>query len=142
LGTHSSANSTSRFLGPEEDWPAARLALRDVHGLWGGQELDLDGAGQGTARLVARTGDAQQYVLSVPPERVAALLRQMIAVDFLTIPASERSGVPDEARPEIALTNPAGERSGVARWAGDPNPAFSQIYQALSGLIREAAGES
>jgi hypothetical protein len=112
-----------------------RLSLRDVHGLWGGQDVDVDGAGRGAARLVDRAGAAHTLDLRVPPRQVAALLRQLIAVDFLSLAFAPRPGVPDEARPEIALTNPAGETRAVAKWANDPSPAFDRVHQALVAVI-------
>jgi hypothetical protein len=134
-------NATARFLGPPEGWAAVRLALRDVHGLWGGQEVDVDGAGNGAARLVDRSGAAKTFDLRVPPAQVAALLRQLIEVDFLALTFGPRPGVPDEARPEIRLTNPAGETRVVAKWANDASPAFAGIYQTLLGFLRQAGDQ-
>jgi hypothetical protein len=111
-----------------------RLALRNVHGLWGGQDVDVDGAGNGAARLVDRSGAAKTFDLRVPPAQVAALLRQMIEADLLALTFTPRPGVPDEARPEIKVTNPAGKTRAVAKWANDAHPAFDSIYRALLSL--------
>jgi hypothetical protein len=127
-------NLTAAFLGPPEGWRAVRLALRDLHGLWGGHTLDLAGSGLGWASVVDRAGHEQRFPVVVGPAAVAALLEQMIAADFLTLTFDNRPGVPDEARPEIALTNPAGETRALAKWANDPHPAFDALYQALLPL--------
>jgi hypothetical protein len=133
-------NHTARFLGPPTGWPAVRLALRDVHGLWGGHALELDGGGRGEVSVVDAGGRARRYPLALDPARAAALFDLLIAHDIVALTFPARPGLPDEARPEIRITNPAGEVRAIAKWANDKDPAFEAIYQALLALAREAAG--
>ena len=133
-------NETARFLGPPAGWIAARLTLRDVHGLWGGQTLDLQGTGLGWASVVDAAGHEQRFPLVLGSARAAALFELLITHDFLALTFPARPGVPDEARPVVSVTNPAGENRAIAKWANDRSPAFEVIYRALLALVREAAG--
>ena len=133
-------NPTAGFLGPPTGWTAARLSLRDVHGLWGGHALDLHGTGVGWASVVDAAGHERRFPLVVGSARAAALFDLLIAHDFLALTFPARPGVPDEARPVVSVTNPAGETRAIAKWANDRSPAFEAVYQALLALVREAAG--
>ncbi len=132
-------NESARFLGPPAGWTAARLALQDVHGLWGGHTLDLHGTGLGWASVVDAAGHEQRHPVVLGSARAAALFDLLIAHDFLALTFPARPGVPDEARPVISVTNPAGETRAVAKWANDRSPRFEAVYQALRRLVREAA---
>lgn len=132
-------NPTDQFLGPAAGWRACRLALADVHGLWGGHALDLRGTGMGWAKTVDRAGHEQRFPVVIAPAAVDALFSALIAHDFLALSFPTRPGVPDEARPVVSVTNPGGETCAVAKWANDLSPAFDLVHEALLDLIREAA---
>jgi hypothetical protein len=139
MATLGSLNPTERFLGPPAGWRACRLALADVHGLWGGHALDLHGTGMGWASTVDRAGRERRFPVVIAPAAVDALFSLLIAHDFLELTFPARPGVPDEARPVVSVTNAGGETRAVAKWANDRMPTFDLVYQALLALIREAA---
>jgi hypothetical protein len=133
-------NRTADFLGPPERWAGARLGLRDVHGLWGGQRLDLDGAGKGWVSVVDRVGQVRRYEVGLDAGRVRALFEQVISSDLTALEFRLRPGQPDESRPVIVVGNAAGESRTISKWSGDHSPAFEAVYQALLRVVREAAG--
>jgi hypothetical protein len=47
--------------------------------------------------------------------------------------------VPDEAHPEISLTNAAGESRKAAKWANDKALAFDKVYAVLVGISKRTA---
>lgn len=126
-------NATAKFLGPEGDWPKCRLVLRDVQGLFGGEDIDIRGSGECTIRVVA-AGKEKRFRLKLTAEETLALRRACIESDLVDLKIKDRPGVPDEAHPELALSNAAGETRKVAKWANDKVPAFDKVYQALRAL--------
>jgi hypothetical protein len=50
-------NLTRAFLGDEINWEYARIILRDVHGLWGGRNIFIEGSGY---VLLQRVSPAQE----------------------------------------------------------------------------------
>ena len=128
-------NATAKFLGPESDWPKCKLALRDVHPLSGGRDVTVDGSGECTVRLVEK-GVEKRFTLKLAQEEVAALRRMCIRSDLADLKIKDRPGVPDEAHPEISLTNAAGETRKVAKWANDKVPAFDKVYVVLVGIAK------
>lgn len=128
-------NATAKFLGPESDWAKCKLALRDVQPLSGGRDVTVDGSGECTVRLVEK-GAEKRFTLKLAQEEVAALRRMCIRSDLAELKIAERAGVPDEAHPEISLTNAAGETRKVAKWANDKVPAFDKVYVVLVGISK------
>jgi hypothetical protein len=137
-------NATARFLGDPPGWAGARIELADIHGLWGGCSVALAGDGHCVitrVRLPGAPDGTETRNLGAAAAR--RLLDQCIAQDLLTIRFPPRPFiVPDEARPEIRLTNAAGEQQTVGCWANDPkDPRFEAIYAALRGLATGQGGE-
>lgn len=143
-----------------EIWPAAvratdgnapkakpdlqEVVLRDVQGLWGGQDLSLRGNGRLIVTLVdPRKGDkaVSQYGLLLSQPRVAEVARLIAEHDFLKIEIPKRHGVPDEARPTITVRFADGTERTVAKWANDKHADFDAIYRHLLALCDLAAKE-
>jgi hypothetical protein len=76
--------------------------------------------------------------VALGPGAFRALLQALVDCDFVTIDFPLRPIRPDEARPEITLTNPAGQRRTVGKWAGDRHAGFERVYQALLEVARQA----
>lgn len=132
-------NATARFLGEQSSWAAARVGLADLHGLWGGRNLTLEGDGRVTAELKHQPSQPDgQYHFRITPAEVQQLLTLFVDQDFLSItPAPLRMVVPDETCTAITLTNGHGENHSATHWANDDSdPHFDRIYQALLRLAQ------
>jgi len=127
-------NATAKFLGPEGDWPKCQLVLRDVQGLFGGEDVYVGGSGECTIRMVAAGMKEKRFRLKLTAEETLALRRACIESDLADLKIKDRPGIPDEAHPELSLTSAAGETRKVAKWANDKVPAFDKVYQALRAL--------
>lgn len=128
---------------PSPDKGALQMVvLRDVQGLWGGQDLCLRRDG----RLVVRIVDPErglkavsQYVLQLPETQVAEAAKLVVDRRFLQIEIPNRPGVPDEARPAITVRLADGTEKSVAKWANDKQADFDALYQHLLSLCKLAA---
>lgn len=129
-------NPTQQFLGEVITWPAVRLRLLNVHPLWGGCIIGLNGHGQVILQMVSPGQFERRYTFNLSADEVQALLALFIAQDFISIAIPTRTAVlPDEARAEIRLTNSAGQQHTVARWAHDsPNVRLAALLTALHAL--------
>lgn len=128
------ANQTQTFLGDETTWSAVHIELSDVQGLWGGRSIFVSGTGRVVVQVVTEGMYERRYEFALTEAEVRRLLQVCIANDLLTIRIAERMGIPDEARPEIALVNAAGERWTLAKWQGVRNARFDAIYAGLLGI--------
>jgi hypothetical protein len=72
------------------------------------------------------------------PESVRALIQSLIEVDFVTIEIEPRNGIPDEARPEIGVTNDKNEQHRISKWAGQNIERFDRIHNSLLELKHQA----
>lgn len=131
-------NATSEFLGAEYNWDKAQIELDDVQALHGGVRLWIASWGKPFVRRVAPGGQETLYKIPFSRDEKSALLGQFVAQDFLTIVPQERSGIPDEARPFITLTNHQQEKHTVAKWAGVRDERFDVLYAALRALADRA----
>ncbi|MCO5166183.1 MAG: hypothetical protein M9894_07420 [Planctomycetes bacterium] len=129
--------ATSDLLGPEAGRDAARLELRDVHGLWGGRDVRVDGTGRVVVRVVDRAQREARHEATLPPERARALLRLAAEEDVLRARVVPRPGVPDEARPALVVGGPGGPDREVSKWENDAVPAFDRVRAALVAVADE-----
>lgn len=134
-------NATARFLGPETGWSACHLELHDVHGLWGGTAVYVEGSGRCAVESVDRGQHERRFTLKLDPQEVTDLLRLCIASDLVGLRIKDRPGVPDEARPTIVLLEPSGRAHAVAKWSNDKVPGFDRVYAALRGLEKKTADQ-
>ena len=119
----------------------ARVTLRDVQGLWGGQDLWLDADGKlvvQTVHMADRLKGTKRFTTQLSAEQVAAAVKLLADRKFLEIRIPPRPGVPDEARPTITLRTSDGREASVAKWANDKHPDFDAIYKHLLDLVKEA----
>lgn len=136
-------NATAKFLGAEADWAKCSIQLRDIHGLWGGHEITVMGAGTCSVRSKQGREDLTRELV-LPSAECSALLRLSVKHDLASLKIPERSGVPDETRPTIVLKNADGKEFKIAKWGGDKEPRFDAVYEALLALAdrkSQALGE-
>jgi len=129
-------NQTRAFLGETYDWLKASIQLEDVQPLYGGVRVYLP---RWTASQMfitqLRSGEQEtKYRIPLGWHEKETLCQLFIEQDFLAIQPEERSGIPDEAHPNITLTNSKGESHSVAKWSGVVDVHFDVLYQALLAL--------
>lgn len=134
-------NATAKFLGSASAWPKCKIVLHDVQGLFGGRDICIDGLRECIISLVSHGLQEKRFRMKLFPEETYVLRRLCIEGDLATLKIKERPGLPDEARPEITLTNAAGETCSVAKWAGDKVPEFDNLYEALLALERKTGNK-
>ncbi len=138
-------NKTATFLGPEYTWHRVQIELHDVQALHGGVRVVLPSftAQQSFVTCYAPGGEETRYKLRLGWQEKKALCALCVAHDLLAIESEQRMGIPDEARPEITLTNAQRRSHTVALWAGAvaDNERFAAVYQALLSLIARTAGQ-
>jgi len=134
-------NATAKFLGSASDWSKCKVVLRDVQGLFGGRDIRVDGIRDCVISVVSQGLQEKRFRLRLFPEETYVLRRLCIEGDLVALKIKERPGLPDEARPEIAITNAGGETRTVAKWAGDKVPEFDNVYEALRALVKKTQGK-
>lgn len=130
------ANTTAKFLGPEDQWNRCGITLADVHLLWGGTAIYLQGSGQCVVRIIKKR-EEKRFNLNLWSEEGMALRKLLVEADFLTIQIKDRMGVPDEARPTITLQNAEGRTHKQMKWANDKMEPFDRVYGALLDLRKK-----
>jgi hypothetical protein len=130
------ANATSTLLGPEAGWDGCRLELHDVHGLWGGVAVYVDGRGSCYVERVDQSRGAKRFWRAIPQDDARALFRLASEDDVAGLEIPERPGVPDEARPAIHVIGPESRRA-VSKWENDAVERFDRLRQALAALTTE-----
>lgn len=118
-----------------------QIILRDVHPLYGGQNLYLARDGTGFCQLVSRrpgvsTFFEKRYRVALPADAMQKLLRLMSEHSFIDIASSVKPGLPDSARPKISARFASGKSVSVDRWIHDNDPDFDAIYQTLLDIVR------
>lgn len=129
-------NQTAQFLG--DNHALASIVLNDVQALYGGHTLSVSGSGQVMAAQIKPGGQTTNGSLQLTPAQTAALFQLVIDHDFLTMRISERPGSPDEARPQITLSNTTGQQRTISKWHGVANGRFDPIYTRLLQLVDQA----
>ncbi len=127
-------NDTAILFGPPEFRAQCRLELHDVHGLWGGTAVFVDGGGVCGVQKVdpSRAEIRSRFVLD--RAEVDALFRRCSESDLAGLRIPDRQGVPDETQPILVLRGPEGRSRSVAKWGNDRIPAFDGVYQAMLAL--------
>lgn len=130
------APSTAEVRGPAERRERAWIALRDVHPLWGGRDVYVEGSGQVVVRDVPRGGppDEQRSAGAIPAEEARALLARAAELDVLRVKIPERLGVPDEARPTIVVHGASGAEGRLTKWENDAVPPLDELRATLNAI--------
>ncbi len=138
-------NTTRQFLGT-----SFIIELHDIQGLFGGRNLRIESTGRALLLKVARSERGRglkeaRYVSMLVKAEIAQLRHLLVSGEFMDLEIEERPGIPDEARPEIRITNGQGEILSAAAWETDlrispneeaksPKKRFQQIYRHLLKL--------
>lgn len=127
-------NETERFLGNKTEWQNIKIELRDVQGLYGGRNIFIQGSGKTLIQKVDSdpakgTGlFEKRYIVELNDYKIRRLINNFIRDDFVSIKINPRSGIPDEAKPEIALYNSRGESRKISKWDMDTVDRFDHLY--------------
>lgn len=130
------SNQTEEFLGHWASWNRIGIELDDVQPLHGGVRVALPTYSGSTAIVtrVAPGGKEKKFRLRLEWQEKESLCRLFVEQDFLTTQPEERTGLPDEARPSITLTNRQREHHTVAKWSGVVDARFDVLYDVLRAL--------
>lgn len=133
--------STADVMGPEDRREKAWIALADVHPLWGGRDIYVEGSGRVVVRDVPRRGgpDETRIAATIPADEARALLARAAELDVLNLKLVERPGVPDEGRPTIAVHGADGAEGRLTKWANDKVAAFDELMGKLTAIGEKAA---
>lgn len=120
--------------------PFRRIQLRDVQGLYGGQNVTVLGDRNVVVQHVTpvETGLHERRFEFVLSEEQWQELQQLIArhpPGKICIPA--RPGIPDQARPEISLIAHDGSVTTVAKWDDDRQADFDALYNMFLRLAQQ-----
>ena len=124
--------------------PLKSVVLRDVQGLFGGQNLWASADGTafvqtvGHSQAVAGLAERRSR-LKLTAAQWSEIERLVGAHGLLTLKTPQRSGVPDEAHPNISLVTRSGTKVEVGKWADDKVPDFDAVYQYLLQLTASAS---
>lgn len=134
-------SDTDDFLGGRGEWAKVRIALDDLHPLFGGRAVIVDAAGQALVRSVRGGPDGMReeiYRLGVMREDVERILDACVAQDFVTLTSATHCAPPDHAHPTVTLTNAGGEEHAVTNWDppvpggdGESDRRFAAVYREL-----------
>jgi hypothetical protein len=129
-------NATRAFLGEEQRWSDVRVVLDDVHPLWGGIRVQAAGDCSVVATIVLRGGMERLQTFILDRAAWHELMLLLIECDAVAIDPPERSGLPDEVRPCLALVNADGRGVSVSKWAGVADARFDRVQAAVAALAR------
>ena len=134
-------SKTATFFGPEQTWGDARIELQDVHGLWGGQAIYVEGSGRCVVQLVDKSLTSRVWNVKLQAREAQVIIKQAIEQDLLALEIPDRMGVPDEARHALLLVNGGEQIRELDKWENDKVQRFDLIVNALKGLMQKVQGE-
>ncbi len=124
--------------GQEKRPPAIKtVILRDVHALYGGQNLYLRSDGTGVCQFVFRRPGAtalveQHFTLALSRDVLHQIALLVEERHFFAIRPKRKVGLPGEARPTIFVTMASGKALAVSKWANEASPDFDALYKELN----------
>lgn len=108
-----------------------RIVLRDVQGLEGGRNVYVRADGAVDVQVVTPTETGlheRRYAFNLKAADLKVLLSLLEKHPLAKVCVPQRPGIPDKARPEIALHRSGGGITTVAKWEDDRHPDFDAIY--------------
>lgn len=129
LSCGGTASITSNFMSVESSLkriqteknvpPDLTITYDDMHGLWGGTIILIDGSGNGERRERAR-GDRKPKIFSkpIPKEQLMELVRLLIEQEAWEQRTPERESVPDESRATLSISV-GGQSVRIWEWFND-----------------------
>ena len=118
----------------------SRFMLRDVQGLYGGQNVYV--APDGTVHVqIVRAEESQpelqerRYRFVLKDTQRLELKQLLVQHPPSRIRIPHHPGIPDQARPEITVIYPDGTAVTVAKWDDDRHPDFDALYESVMDCI-------
>jgi hypothetical protein len=124
---------------PQLDGQTSIISLSDIHGLWGGYALTIYDAGTVYVRHVDRDRSPhldRRYKSRLKPQELEQLKTLIADSGYFEFREKHRSGIPDEARPHIAVSF-GGRELETAKWANDKDARFDRVYDLLMALAKK-----
>jgi hypothetical protein len=90
----------------------------DMHGLWGGETVRLDGSGAVERVSRDRAGGERRATARVAPDRIAEVARLLVEIEAWEQREPERPPVPDESRARLTI-RVGQERAEIWEWYND-----------------------
>lgn len=118
----------------------AKIELRDIQGMFGGQELTFKSNGEILTRIV------KPFKNRLYEKRYSGRLNFPETVADLDLPQLEhyqetvREGMPDESRPTIRVAMKNGDERVYSKWAEESEEHFDRVYKRLLKLVRSKTG--
>ena len=136
LSCVAAAVSTAMDRGASAVPSVKTVILRDVHPLFGGQNVYLNQDGSGIVQRVAPRptppGLHERRFTLGPDSALMLRIAESVRNDkFLEMSLPDRAGLPDEAKTTIAIELTSGQSHRVSKWANDKHAGFETIYQLL-----------
>ncbi|MBI4853516.1 MAG: hypothetical protein HY819_17115 [Acidobacteria bacterium] len=110
------------------------ISLKDVEGMWGGQNIYSRKFGETIVQIIDRTQHETRYNFNLPTEKMMELEALLEKNNFMQLEIPMRYGVPGEVLQTITVTLFSGEVKLVNKWANDKKTEFDAIYKWLLNL--------
>jgi hypothetical protein len=117
-----------------------KIELRNIHGLYGGQDLVLYRNGEMITRIVQPEKDGfieTRYSHKVKFEKIVGDLNLKQLSKYVE---KVRAGIPDEVRPTIIIQLDDGKSLSYSKWEEDQSVFFDPTYRALLDLVNARNG--
>jgi hypothetical protein len=118
----------------------SRVELRDIQGMFGGQDLTLNSNGEIVTRIV------KPFKKKLYERRYSGKVNFAEIVRDLNLPELEhyketvRQGMPDESHPTIRVAMTNGTVRQYAKWAEESDEHFDRVYRKLLKIVRAKTG--
>ena len=119
-----------------------KVVLRDVQGLFGGQDLWVFSDGRVIVQVVTSPSDTRgmlRYEMQATPLELDSIQALLDQHHFSDLKIETSKAVPDEAHPEITVEYKSGPSHAVMKMANEKNADFDAIYDQLRALVKRAS---
>ncbi|MCK5312172.1 MAG: hypothetical protein KAJ62_08680 [Desulfobacteraceae bacterium] len=135
---------TQEFIyGNSSNWDGVKIELSDIQALFGGRNILIDGSGYifvQSVRPKQQGLEQKNYTFVLEKNEIKKILQTFIEQDFISLKDSREMAPPDQADPEIILTNSLGHKHSVTSWdpplPGDNNSASNRFHAVYRTLLR------
>lgn len=127
-----SASLTRAFFGEPSTWLGAQVELNDVHALWGGKRVLVQGDGAAIVTLVDSAQNEQAYRVQIGGDGARRVFEVCAANDVLSVFFPERPRIPEENCSRLTIFNAAGQKRAVEHWEKD---APDQRFEAVRAMM-------
>jgi len=136
------AGTIEGFMAAESDTVLFRqFALRDVQGLHGGRNAYVFPDGRVVLQIVTPTETGlheRRFEMMLTKDQQESLRQLLSQHPPARIHIPMHPGIPDQAQPEISLTEHDGSVTTVAKWDDDRRPDFDALYSLFLRYAQQA----